>query len=167
MAGKTGWPITRVHPEPTEENVTERLRTGPYGKCVYRCSNDVVDHQVVNMEFDNKSTVSFTMTGFTKMDARKTRLFGTKGMLTGDGNKIEVYDFLTEKTREVDTNVGDAGPLGGHGGGDFGLMQAFTKALAENDQSYITSGIDETLESHLIVFKAEESRRNRTVEEIH
>ena len=66
--------------------------------------------------------------------------------------------------REIDTNIAnDGGILTGHGGGDFGLMDAFVRALAENDPSQIMTGIDETLESHLMVFAAEESRKKGIV----
>lgn len=75
----------------------EALRDGPYGRCVYRCDNDVVDHQVVNLRFAHQQTVTFTMTAFTKMEDRKTRLFGTRGYLEGDGEQIRVFDFLTDK----------------------------------------------------------------------
>ena len=58
------------------------------------------------------------------------------------------------------------GILGGHGGGDGGLMEAFVKAVATGDRSAILSGPDETLESHLMVFAAERSRHRGTVESL-
>ena len=74
-------------------------------------------------------------------------------------------DFLTGVTTEIDTNVpDDVGILSGHGGGDGGLMEAFVRALETGDRSHILSGPDETLESHLMVFAAERSRRRGTVE---
>jgi len=59
------------------------------------CDNDVVDHQVVALEFPGAITATFTMTAFTKAAGRGTRLFGTRAELTGDGQTIRVYDFLT------------------------------------------------------------------------
>ena len=161
--GHTGWPVDVLTPNPTVESITEELREGPYGRCVFDCDNDVVDHQVVNMEFAEGLTASFTMTGFNR-GGRKTRIFGTGGELYGDGSKIEVFDFLTEEKTEIDTRSSDGSILGGHGGGDGGLMDGFITAVATGDRSHILSGPDETLDSHMMVFAAEKARlENRVV----
>ena len=54
----------------------EALKDGPYGRYVYACDNDVVDHQVVALEFPGATTATFTMTAFSKAAGRSTRLFG-------------------------------------------------------------------------------------------
>ena len=80
---------------------------------------------------------------------------------------IHVTDFLTGRQYDLDSETVDDGSiLSGHGGGDFGLMDAFIRAIETNDRSYILSGVDETLESHLMVFAAEESRRTGKVIEV-
>jgi predicted dehydrogenase len=161
--GYTGWPLNVLTPEPTRDTVLAALREGPYGRCVYESDNDVVDHQVVTMDFQGKRTASFTMMAFTEMRHRETRIFGTRGELYGDGSVIEHYDFLTDQKERIDTSAPDASILGGHGGGDYGLMSHFVKAVAEDDPNWILSGIDETLESHLMVFAAERARREGRV----
>lgn len=158
-----GWPVNVLTPEPTVESVTDALENGPYGRCVYECDNDVVDHQVVNMLFENNKTASFTMTAFNKAADRKTRIFGTRGEIYGDGETIQVFDFLTDTTREVNANRLDGSILGGHGGGDHGLMDRFVRAVAENDPSQILSGPEESLETHRMVFAAERARLEHTV----
>jgi hypothetical protein len=150
-------------PEVSEENLTEALRTGPYGRCVYACDNDVVDNQVVNLEFQGGRTACFTMTAFNRAGHRRTRIFGTRGEIYGDGRYIERFDFLTDATEKIDTEAIDAGILGGHGGGDYRVMDSFISAVAHNDPSQILSGPRETLESHLMVFAAEKSRRTGRV----
>lgn len=164
--GDTDWPVSVLTPEPTVESVTAALETGPYGRCVYECDNDVVDHQVVNMLFEGEKTATFTMTAFNQGAHRKTRIFGTRGEIYGDGQYIEVFDFLTDQKRVIDTEATtDDGPqvLGGHGGGDYGLMDSFVAAVCANDRGLILSGADESLETHRMVFAAEQARRQNTV----
>lgn len=161
--GLTGWPLDVLAAEPTEENIMEALRTGPYGRCVYECDNDVVDNQVVNMQFEGGQTASLTMMAFTQAAARQTRIFGTRGELVCDGTVIRHFDFLTETWDEINTAPADPSILGGHGGGDHGLMRAFVGAVANNDPSLVLSGPAETVESHRMVFAAETSRREGRV----
>ncbi len=165
--GNMGWPVNVLTPEPTLESVTAALENGPYGRCVYECDNDVVDHQVVNMLFDQDKTATFTMTAFNKAGHRKTQIFGTRGEINGDGQKIEIFDFLTDQTKVIDTeaSVSDAGgtALGGHGGGDYGLMDRFVQAVCENKPGLILSGPDESLETHRMVFAAEQARHENRV----
>jgi hypothetical protein len=107
------------------------------------------------------------MTAFNKAADRRTRVFGTRGELYGDGRKIEHFDFLTERTETVDTHMDMADAAGyGHGGGDFGLMQAFLAACATGDRSVLVSGVEETLEGHLTVFAAERARRENRIVDI-
>lgn len=171
--GNTGWPVDVLTPVPTLATVTEALEKGPYGRCVYECDNDVVDHQVVNILFGGDKTAVFTMTAFNQAGHRQTRIFGTRGEIYGDGEKIHIFDFLTDQTRVIDTEAtsADAGGarngggqvLGGHGGGDYGLMDHFVQAVSENNPGLILSGPDESLETHRMVFAAERARRENCV----
>lgn len=162
-SGHTGWPVGVITADPSVEGVTRALREGPYGRCVYACDNDVVDHQVVSLQFAGGRTAVFTMTAFNRGGDRKTRIFGTRGEIRGDGRVLEHFDFLTDRTETFDTQVPEGTILGGHGGGDYGLMDAFIAAVAENDPSRILSGVEETFESHRMVFAAEEARLHGTV----
>jgi len=166
-SGYTGWPVDVLTDDVTEAGVTEALRTGPYGRCVYACDNDVVDHQVVSMRFDGGATATFTMTGFTRQRDRETRIFGTRGEVYGDGQRIEVHDFLTDQTRTIDTAVASDGTIAtGHGGGDGRLMERFVAAVAAGDPTLISTGAAESLETHLMVFAAEEARRDGRVVDV-
>ncbi len=166
-AGKRGWPLTILTPSPTPATIDEALAEGPYGRCVYACDNDVVDHQVVTLEFEGGISGTFTMTAFTEAAHRKTRIFGTRGELEGDGHVVRVFDFLTGEWQEYDSRaIGDAHAGGGHGGGDDGIMAAFTEAIRTGDPSVIRSGGEESLNSHLAVFAAEHARLHGTVETV-
>ena len=158
------WPTDVLTPEVTSSSLANALKNGPYGRCVYACDNDVVDNQVVNLLFNDGSTASMTMTAFNFHSGRKTRIFGSLGQIETDSVTITVHKFLDDSTRTVDSQIAnDGGILTGHGGGDFGIADAFTQAVAENDPSLIVTGIDESLESHLMVFAAEESRKKGIV----
>ena len=75
----------------------KRCAKGLMAVAVYDCDNDVVDHQVVNFLFERGATAAFTMTAFARGRGRETRIFGTKGELFSDDEKIEVFDFLTDE----------------------------------------------------------------------
>lgn len=163
-SGEMGWPVDVITADLTEKGVMQALKDGPYGRCVYECDNDVVDHQVVNLLYEGGVTASFNMIAFDKMGGRRTTIFGTQGELRGDGDLVSVYDFLTETSTTFDTRSQDSA-ASGHGGGDYALMDQFVRAVATGDQNLILSGLDETLESHLTVFAAEQSRvEGKTVE---
>lgn len=158
------WPLNAITTDFTQAGVMAALRDGPYGRCVYECDNDVVDHQVVNLLYDNGATASFTMIGPSEYRARQTTIYGTRGELRGDGEKIAHYDFLSGKTEEIVTKEPDS-RLNLHGGGDYGLMQRFVAAVAKRDPGGLLSGPTESLETHLTVFAAERARReNRVVQ---
>jgi predicted dehydrogenase len=167
--GQHGWPLNVLLDDFTPDALEVALREGPYGRCVYACDNDVVDHQVVALEYPGSVTATFTMTAFSRGADRSTRLFGTRGELAGDGQSIRVYDFLTQAEREVSLAPTGAMPgihsaAEGHGGGDGALMDAFTAAVATGNRDLILSGPRESLASHLAVFAAERARRDGTVE---
>ncbi|XP_030624632.1 uncharacterized protein LOC115807665 [Chanos chanos] len=167
--GVVGWPVSVIcsNALPDIESVTEALKTGPYGRCVYECDNDVCSNQVVNMEFEGGLTAAFSMVAFTKeICQRKTTIYGSKGELSYDGNEIKVFDFLTQNTTKhsTDVRVPQSFCMSGHGAADYHLVDAFISAVANKDASLIRSGPKETLASHKLVFQAERSRlENRVV----
>jgi predicted dehydrogenase len=166
--GELGMPLSAVTLETTYDGVIKALNTGPYGRCVYECDNDVVDHQVVNMRFRSGKTASFTMTAFTVPRPRITRIFGTRGEIYGDSETLEVTEFLGERKYMVDIPVlpGPSSVVEGHGGGDVNLIKAFITALQTGNAQSLLSGPGEALESHLMVFAAERARRNNSVETV-
>ncbi|ADV25526.1 streptomycin biosynthesis protein StrI [Cryptococcus gattii E566] len=142
------------------ENVTDALKTGPYGVCVYEAGNDVVDHQVVSIEYEGGVTASMTMVAFTEAICdRGTRIQGTKGELIGDMATFTVFDFLTRtKTRHTPKSL-----PGNHGGGDAGLSETFFEAVSKSDQSVLGVTPEEVLNSHLLAFAAEQARKEGKV----
>jgi predicted dehydrogenase len=159
------WPLSILAVEVNRETITEALRVGPYGRCVYDCDNDVVDHQVVNIEYAGGVTASLTMTAFTPMGFRKTRIFGTRGMLEGDGYAVNVFDFVSSRTTSVQV-VDPTDPLAGEGhlGADAALTRSFLAAVRERDPGRILTSPRVSLHTHAVVWAAERSRRHGRVE---
>ncbi|XP_054637287.1 uncharacterized protein zgc:154075 isoform X2 [Dunckerocampus dactyliophorus] len=169
--GHTGWPVSVTCPNslPDIETVTEALKTGLYGRCVYECDNDVCSNQVVNMEFAGGLTAAFSMIAFTEeLCLRKTTIYGSMGELSFSDNEIRVFDFLTQKNTKYVAKVDapEGFGLAGHGEADYHLMDSFISAVTNNDPSLIISGAEESLRSHLLVFEAERSRREGRVIDI-
>ena len=156
--GKTGWPNTVVAGgPPTEEKIYAALRTGPYGRCVYHCDNDVVDHQTVNMTFANGVCATFTMTAFTETCRRTIKLTGTEGEILGD---MEKNTLLLRRFGEEERviSLDDAkSEFAGHGGGDAGLIEQFCRLIETGGTESLT-GIDASVESHVMALAAEASR---------
>jgi predicted dehydrogenase len=158
------WPLGVLTADPTPENLDRALREGPYGRCVYLGENDVVDHQVVQLEYKGGATASFTAAAFAQLEFRKTRIFGTRGYLEGDGRTVRVLDFLTAEETVIDTEPeGGASAADGHGGGDEGLTRAFVEALRVGDPGPLRTGPRESFESHQLVWAAERARHTGTV----
>jgi predicted dehydrogenase len=149
--------------DPTEESKWAALREGPYGRCVYRCDNDVVDHQVVNMEFEGDVTVAFTMCGFTADISRSLKIMGTKGELRAhmEANEIEVRDFVTLNRQVIHPATGL-----GHGGGDDNLLHSFARLVRSIDPAerlHPLTSASISVQSHLMAFAAERSRLEKRV----
>lgn len=145
---------------PTPEDCEKAARETDYGKCVYKCPNNVVDRQVVNLEYEDGTVVSFTMSAFNK-GGRNIRIMGTDGELSGNAgdNFVSLYSFATEQTEKIDLDSGflDDSILSGHGGGDAGIIKAL-KDLIEGIPNKSICDIAESCDNHMISFAAEESR---------
>jgi len=144
-----------------KDKVLNAIKEGPYGRCVFHSDNDVADHQVVNMVFEDDISVAFSMEGHTSYGGRRTRVMGTKGDIIGDEKTLTVSSFLKRDTVTYKAKkLAQDFEGGGHGGGDYRLVKDFLQAVYQKDPSLLTSTIEDSMESHYIGFKAEESRNN-------
>ena len=152
-----GWPCAVLASEPDEDKIYAALRTGPYGRCVFHCDNNVVDHQTVNLEFEGNIHATFTMTAFTQDCRRTIKVTGTLGEIEGDmaKNALTLRRFgRPEETFDLNE---EGGQFSGHGGGDFGLMASFCRLIARGGGAGLT-GVDASVESHVMALAAEASR---------
>lgn len=164
LNGTAAWPVDVLTTDLTPEGITRALQEGPYGRCVYHCDNNVVDHQVVNMEYEGGITASFTMTAFTSEITRQLKIMGTKGEITADMEKkiIRLHRF-GEEACEIPVEEA-AGDEFGHGGGDYGIMKNFISLLNGTGENRTSAEI--SLQSHLMCFAAERSRLEHRVVEL-
>ncbi len=145
---------------PTDADVERALRETQYGKCVFGCNNNVVDRQVVNLEFEDGINVAFSMSAFNQ-GGRTIKIMGTKAELTAEmcNNWFEIYDFDTRTTEKVSIDsVADQTIVGGHGGGDEGIMSAFCQMMSDEYTGKSICTIGESSNNHMIAFAAERSR---------
>lgn len=150
--------------DPTDEMVEKAIRTTQYGKCIFKCDNNVVDRQTVNLLFEDDITVTFSMNGFNKA-GRHIHIMGTKGEIRGamdDDTPITIYDLVTKETTVIPIQAKD-GIIFGHGGGDNGIVESFYDYVTKGEMGISISDISTSVENHLIVFAAEKSRMEHSV----
>ncbi|MDR0266977.1 Gfo/Idh/MocA family oxidoreductase [Paenibacillus sp.] len=140
--------------ELSDEGILRDLRKSPYGRCVYACDNDVVDHQIVNMQFANGATAAFSLSAFTHDSSRIVQITGTRGEIRGDLSKqsFTVFDFSTGKQEEHHAH--DEGHEG---------IDAMIREVCQNISGYSKNTLTSarsSIQSHMIAFAAEESRLN-------
>lgn len=155
---ETMWPqnvVCTEHPL-TEERIIKAYESNDYGRCVFDCDNNVVDHQETNILFENGVTANLCMTGFTGSNGRIYKFHGTYGEIDLDEERRELIIKRYAQKDEVIAFNELPDVTGGHGGGDMGLVNAFYQALLS--QENLCTTLESSIESHLMAFAAEESR---------
>ncbi len=162
MGDKRSWLRMVLDDSETADDarILKFLQESPWGRCVYRCDNDVVDHQVIAAEMDNGITATFTMTAFNS--GRTLEIYGTNGSLKGgspwkDAGAPELFfrDHRTGTMEEVKFDLLDEGTYAGHGGGDAGIVDSLDQMFGPNGS--LPPGLD-GIEGHRFAFRAEMSR---------
>lgn len=161
LSDNIDWPVNTISGDMSYEGRLKALKEGPYGRCVYSCDNDVVDHQIVSMELEEGITCTFTLQAFTHDKTRSLRIFGTRGEIKGklDISDIELCVFGEEPKKVPMISSSDFG----HNGGDYHLLNEFVKLLSDPDYTRPLTSIEDSLESHYMAFAAEEARKNNMV----
>ncbi len=163
LHGRDHWPANTISFEASIEARQSALETGPYGRCVYACDNDVPDHQVAMFEMASGATISLTISGHHHEEVRLTTIDGTDGTIVarfGRDPKIEVFPHPAGLgvVAPAQTLVGaDLAAVSGHGGGDEAVMRDLVRTVIE--PGYVSgSALLTALPSHLASLAAEESR---------
>lgn len=153
------WPYAQVAVEPTIDSLMQSLRTTKWGKCVFHSDNNVVDHQFSVIQFQNGLVGTLTMIGFSADGGRQTHVYGTEGELYLDeqSRTITIQRFGDKK--QVVSFDSLATDFSGHGGGDKVMLKEFLDCVRTGKKSF-NSDITRSVDSHLMCFAAEESRKN-------
>ncbi|MBR2868794.1 MAG: Gfo/Idh/MocA family oxidoreductase [Clostridia bacterium] len=162
------WDALENIENPTIDDKIELLKTSPYGVCAFKSDNNVVDHQSVNVLFENGATGIHNMVGGTSYGTRTIFISGTKGVINGDFEKGEFTVSLIDpspdcehKDTTYDLKVGDDT----HGGGDLDLVRDFVAYCRNETPSVSCTDIKDSLSGHLAVFLADRSRENNGMPE--
>lgn len=162
--GNVGW-LANNFDEKFDSNNPDEVRKMlakkevPYGDCVYKCGNDTVDHQVVNMLFENNATAQLTMTAFSKDCYRELHVHGNKGEIIGNmETNLVTINVYGGESETIDIGQFSDG-LYGHGGGDARLTLDILNYMEFGDTNAkgLTT-IQNSLMSHKMGYCAEESR---------
>lgn len=156
FGARPGWPNEVLTDAPDADSVLLALETGPYGRCVYRCDNDVVDNQSVVLTFEGGVSASLTVSAFTERNTRTLHVMGSHGEIHGDLESGElVIDDFSSGGREVVRTVAGSG----HVDGDDALVRDFLARMRGDDTGAGLTDLSVSVESHLMAFAAERSRR--------
>ncbi len=160
----------------TREQMIASLRTdNPYGRCVWKCDNDVVDHQSVMVEFEDGCTATHNMIGGAARARRSIHIVGTTGEIQGelDDQRFVVRRIDPRPGREhseeiVDTGTPEdaSGAFGGHGGGDLRLVDDFVSFILSEQPSISCTSLEDSVRGHLIGYRADQAMQAGQVIEI-
>jgi predicted dehydrogenase len=169
LTERADWPASVISADRSLSAREDALRAGPYGRCVYHAGNDVVDHQVLALTFAGGASGTLTVHGHSAREGRTLRVDGTRatlrGTFTAGRQELTVEDhdvagFRHAGESDVVPTAFRPGMAGaGHGGGDDGLMHAFTEAVRAGRPL----PLDLEVESHVLAFAAETARHEGRV----
>ncbi len=155
------WPARVLTADQTEAGLMKAFREGPYGRCVFRCDNDVCDHQSTIIEFENGVTATFTLSGMTNSMHRTIHVMCEHGEIYGDDGTgiIRVIPFRSNNVDAFAEKTYHIGSVSGnHGGGDEALVRDFFATISNRNAAESRSSVRHSVESHLMACAAEESR---------
>lgn len=157
------WPATVISDDLSREGRRRALETGPYGRCVFHCDNDVPDEQSLSIEFAGGVTATMGLHGASYLDGRWFRIDGSAGTLQGHftyaGQELVLHRHGGRSRRLYRAGLDSRG----HGHADSALMEAFFPRPGQTPPALSRSSAADSLESHLAAFAAERSRKEGRV----
>ncbi len=162
LTDDAGWPASTISDDPSLKARMNALLNGPYGRCVYHCDNDVVDHQHVLIRFTNGISASFALNAHTADISRTIQISGSAGELVGNLKEgwLEVRSFKSGSRDRIQLEAA----VGGHNGGDDALMEDIAALFgASPAEPQSRSRLEESLEGHWMAFAAEAARTRQSI----
>ncbi|HSH46654.1 MAG TPA: Gfo/Idh/MocA family oxidoreductase [Longimicrobiales bacterium] len=156
-----GWPYDVITPVPDSTAARRRaIESGPYGRCVWKCDNDVMDNQAVTVQFESGVHASFGLYGLTADNTRNLTILLDGAELVGDLHRGRL-SILELTGRKDDVNARPI-PLpvveDHHGGGDLALLRSLHEHLTTGANREVMTSLRSSIASHVLAFLAEESR---------
>ena len=164
MNESTAWPFEVVAPGAPPDDVLEARRhaieTGPYGRCVWKCDNDVCDNQTVSIYFESGVHACFGLYGLTADNTRRITILMDGAELIGDLHRGElvVQHFTGRKDELRPERVPIPLADDHHGGGDAALLRTLHEHLTTDAHQQVMTSLSSAIVSHVLAFLADESR---------
>ncbi|MCL2832301.1 MAG: Gfo/Idh/MocA family oxidoreductase [Treponema sp.] len=158
-----------------EQKIQSLKKDNPYGRCIWKCDNNTVDHQSIIVDFEDDSTATFNMIGGASGGERNIHVVGTKGEIYGvmEQEKFYIRKIDTSPNHEYSEEIFDlktmgdtSGAFGGHGGGDDRLVADFVNFMRDGTTSISCTSLEDSINGHLAVFRADMAREQHTVIDI-
>ncbi len=149
-ADKTRWPTSTA----------SDTRTTLYGQCVFRCPNDVVDHQTAQLLIDGQTTFAISLSGFSAENGRRTRIQGALGELFFD------EPARTIRHRDFDSGQVTTHPFPeqqGYHPEDEDIVREWLKNILHPAHPPVTVDVREALRTLKVVFDIEAARQTGNV----
>ena len=167
------WPqINKKIEDITLEDKVNFLKNSLYGKCIFKVDEaDITDREAIIVNFKDGSVGNFNQIGGAPQAGRYIHIVGSLGEIVGNAESgIITYmpasrdSLICERieidvNKEINTNFG----FSGHMGGDYAIMESVINYLNGDKSSISITSLNDSINSHLVVFASEEARKQDKV----
>lgn len=151
------------------------LKNSEYGKCIFKVDDaNITDREALIVKFKDGSVGNFNQIGGAPQAGRYIHIVGSLGEIVGNAEsgiitymKASRDSLICDKEIiDVNKNINSNFGFSGHMGGDYAIMESITNYLNGDKSSISITSLNDSINSHLVVFAAEESRKDDKVVKI-
>jgi predicted dehydrogenase len=132
----------------------------PHGVNPFSPGADILDHQVVILEYANSVRATFHMNAVAALPERRFMLLGTLGSLRSDSYEGKIMLRQLGYGKEFESLSAPI-PADGHGGGDPVMVAHLAKTMLNGERPL--AGIEEAIQSAVVAFAIEEAQTSGQV----